>query len=87
MAYFNDMDEVIRELARVCAPGAKVGLVVGNGCFPDRVVDSDVILSRLAEAAGFRADEIMVLNNRWCTKNRVDKVGVMRESLLLWEKL
>ena len=85
-AYFNDMYDVIRELGRVCKDGAKLGIVVGNGCFPDGVVDSDVILSRIAEHHGFSAKEILVLNKRWCTRNRVEKVGITRESLLLWEK-
>ncbi len=84
-AYFSDMHEVIKELRRVCRDGAKLGIVVGNGCFPDGVVDSDVILSRMAEHAGFKASELLVLNKRWCTRNRVEKVGITRESLLLWE--
>ena len=86
VAYFSDMYEVIKELHRVCRPGAKLGIVVGNGCFPTGVVESDIILGRLAENLGFRAKEILVLNKRWCTRNRVEKVGVTRESLLVWEK-
>ena len=85
-AYFNDMHQVISELARVCRKGAMVGMVVGNGCFDDRVIDSDIILSRIAEKLGFEAKEILILNKRWCTRNRVEKVGVTRESLLVWEK-
>jgi DNA modification methylase len=86
IAYFSDMLQVIRELRRVCRKGAKLGIVVGNGCFPEGVVDSDVILSRMAEKQGFRAKEILVLNKRWCTRKRVEKVGITRESLLVWEK-
>jgi len=84
--YFTDMAQAIGEMHRVCMPGARVGMVVGNGCFPDRVVDSDIILSRLAREAGFRADRIVVLNKRWCTRKRSEKVGTIRESLLLWRK-
>jgi DNA modification methylase len=86
IAYFSDMWEVIKELYRVCRDGAKVGMVVGNGCFPEGVVDSDMILSQMAEKAGFKALEVRVLSKRNCTKNRVEKVGVTRESLLIWEK-
>jgi DNA modification methylase len=84
--YFTDMTQAIGEMYRVCRPGARIGLVVGNGCFPDRVVDSDVILCRLARSAGFRVERIIVLNKRWCTRNRTEKVGQLRESLLLWRK-
>lgn len=84
--YFVDMMQTIREMHRVCEPGARVGIVVGNGCFPDRVVESDVLLCMLAENAGFEVDRIIVLNKRWCTRKRTEKVGIARESLLLWRK-
>jgi DNA modification methylase len=86
MPYFIDMNQVISELCRVCRPGARLAIVVGNGCFPSGVVDSDIILSRMGERAGFKVNKILVLSERWCTKNRVVKVGRTRESLLLWEK-
>jgi len=85
-AYFMDMLQAIEEMYRVCKPGARVAVVVGNGCFPSGVVDSDVILSRIAESVGFRPKRILVLNKRWCTKKRTKKVGIARESLLVWEK-
>ncbi|NIO21838.1 MAG: hypothetical protein GTN76_14190 [Candidatus Aenigmarchaeota archaeon] len=86
-AYFSDMENVLKELYRVCKPGAKLGIVVGNGCFPDRVVESDILLSELAEKIGFSVEGIYVLNNRWCMRNRTEKVGRLRESLLVFEKL
>jgi len=84
--YFMDMEQSIREMFRVCKSGAKLGIVVGNGCFPDRVVESDTILCRLAEETGFEVEKMVVLNKRWCTRNRTRKVGILRESLLLWRK-
>jgi DNA modification methylase len=85
-AYFSDMEHSLSELYRVCRPGAKLAMVVGNGCFPDRVVESDILLSELAEKAGFRVEKIYVLNKRWCTRERVIKVGELRESLLVFGK-
>lgn len=85
-AYFSDMSRSLSELYRVCKPGAKLAIVVGNGCFPDRVVESDLLLSELAEKIGFKVRNIYVLNKRWCTRQRVIKVGVLRESLLVFEK-
>ena len=84
--YLVDMFQSIEEMHRVCRKGAKLGIVVGNGCFPTGVVDSDILLSRMAENLGFTVDRIAVLNKRWCTRNRTEKVGILRESLLLWEK-
>jgi DNA modification methylase len=85
-SYLADMWQSIQEMYRVMRKGGRVGVVVGNGCFPGGVVDSDLMLSRMAERSGFSVDKILVLNKRWCTKNRVEKVGITRESLLLWEK-
>ncbi|MCD6522925.1 MAG: hypothetical protein J7K68_04190 [Candidatus Diapherotrites archaeon] len=85
-AYFKDMDMVIHELYRVCKQGAKVAIVVGNGCFPDGVVESDIILSEIAESVGFAVDRIIVLNKRWCTKQRTKKIGITRESMIVLTK-
>ncbi len=86
LPYLTDMFQSIEELYRVCRKGAKLALVVGNGCFPTGVVESDILLSRMAESLGFQVDKILVLNKRWCTRNRTEKVGIARESLLLWKK-
>ncbi len=85
-AYFSDMTNVLSELYRVCREGAKLALVVGNGCFPTKVVESDILLSELAEETGFKVKKIYVLNKRWCTRKRTEKVGRLRESLLVFEK-
>jgi DNA modification methylase len=84
--YLVDMAQAVGELHRVLRPGGRAGIVVGNGCFPGGVVDSDVLLSRIAEKAGFEAERIVVLSKRWCTRRRTEKVGQMRESLLMWRK-
>ncbi len=84
--YFSDMFDAIKEIYRVSKSGAKTGLIVGNGCFPTGVVESDIILCRLAEHVGFKVKKFLVLNKRWCTRHRTEKIGIMRESLLIWEK-
>jgi len=85
-AYFSDMKQSLSELHRVCKSGAKLAIVVGNGCFPDKVVESDLLLSEQAEKIGFSVRNIYVLNERWCLRNRTEKVGRLRESLLFFEK-
>ncbi len=85
-SYTLDMWQAVSEMGRVIRKGGKAGIVIGNGCFPGGVVDSDILISNMAEKAGFCVKKIIVLNKRWCTRNRTEKVGVMRESLLIWEK-
>jgi len=86
--YFKDMDLSLKELFRVCKPGARVGIVVGNAYFPreDRIVDSDVLLADVGEEMGFKAKEILVLNKRFALQRRTIKKGVLRESLIILEK-
>jgi len=84
--YFKDMFMVLQELYRVCRHGAKVCLVTSDGCFPEGVVEVCETLSRLAERAGFRTKRMIVVNKRFCTTPARKKIGVARESLLMWER-
>ena len=85
-AYFNDIDSVLMELYRVCKKGAKLAIVIGGGCYPDRAVESDSISAELAERIGFSVNEILVARNSWCTRARTIKIGKIRESIILLEK-
>jgi hypothetical protein len=84
--YFKDMFDFLLELHRVCKPGAKVCIVTSDGCFRKGVVEVCVRLSKLAEDAGFKPKRILIVNERWCTTPSRRKLGIMRESLLMWEK-
>ncbi len=84
--YFRDMFAVIKELYRVCKHGARVCLVASDGCFPEGVIDVGETLSRLAERVGFKAKRVIVVNKRFCTTPARKKVGIARESLLMWER-
>lgn len=86
VSYFKDMEKVLQEMYRVCAPGANVALVVGNGYLPGEVVDSDIILSYMAERLGFSLEKMVVLNKRFALENRSEKVGTLRESLVWLKK-
>lgn len=84
--YFKDMLAAIRELHRVCRRGARVCMVASDGCFREGTVEVCGTLSRLAERAGFRAKRMIVVNRRFCTTPARKKIGVTRESLLMWER-
>jgi len=79
--YFNDMRKVLTEMKRVCK--GKASIVIGGGCFPDRVVEVDRSVARMAEQIGWIVDDILIARHSWCTRSRTMKVGAMRESVIL----
>lgn len=85
-AYFHDLKLCLEEMFRVLRSGGKVAIVVAGGVFPDRVVDSDVLIADLAERIGFRVEAIVAVNKRAATTRRVIKIGEARESIILMEK-
>ena len=85
-AYFKDIYSALKEMHRVCKSNAKLAIVVGGGCFPDRAVEADRIAAELAERIGFNVNNILVARNSWCTRARTIKVGQIRESIILLEK-
>jgi hypothetical protein len=84
--YFKDMHSVLSEMYRVCKDNAKVALVIGGGCYPDRAIEADKITAELAEKIGFKVNDIWVARNSWCTRARTIKVGNVRESIILLTK-
>ena len=85
-AYFSDMELCLREMYRILREGGKAALVVGQGVFPDGIVESDVLTAKLAESVGFNAEKRIVVNKRVATRERTVKIGVALESILLLAK-
>lgn len=87
-AYFSDMQKFLKEAYRVCKIGAKIAIILGNAYFPppNSPVECDTIMAGLAEQTGFQIDKIIVLNERAALRQRTEKVGVLRESMILMRK-
>jgi DNA modification methylase len=83
--YFEDMNEALKEVYRVLKKDGKAAIVVGNG-YVDGVIESDIILSYLAQQIGFRLVNIYVLNTRFALEERITKKGILRESMIILEK-
>jgi hypothetical protein len=84
--YFKDMYTALSEMYRVCKSDAKLAIVIGGGCYPDRAVEADRLTAELAEKIGFEVKNILVARNSWCTRARTIKVGKIRESVIILEK-
>ena len=84
--YFSDMWIVLKQMYRVLRDGGKIAMVVAEGIFPDRIVESDLILARMGVELGFRNPEIWIVNKRVATRDRTIKIGVARESIVFLAK-
>lgn len=84
--YFQDMWKVLKEMYRILKKNGKGAIVVAEGIFPDRIVESDLIIARLARESGFKNPSIWMVNKRIATKNRTIKIGVARESIVFIKK-
>ena len=84
--YFKDMELVIKELYRVCKPGAKLSIIVGNAYVDRKIIDVDEILAEKSEKIGFAVEKIIVLNKRFALVERTEKKGILRESAVILEK-
>lgn len=88
IAYFVDMQKVISEWFKVLAPGAKVAMVVDNVRFEGELIPVDLVLSEMAEDAGFKVKEIIVARYKGNSSQQMKKYGrvPVRESIVIWEK-
>jgi len=84
--YFNVMIDALGEMHRVLKQGGKAAVIIGGGCFPDRVVENDACFVSLAETVGFSVKEVLVARSLCCTRDRTIKIGQVRESILMLEK-
>jgi len=86
--YFEDMNLVLKELYKVCRPGAKIALVVGNVRFEGELIPVDLLLSELASDVGFRINKVIITRYKGNSSQQMGKYGRVPvcESVLIWSK-
>jgi len=85
-AYFADMEKVLENMYKSLSKNSLAFIVVAGGCFPDRVINSDEIIARIAEEKGFNLLEIIFARKIPCMKARSFFVGYAKESIVVLEK-
>lgn len=88
VGYFVDMEAVIQEWARVLAHGAKVAMVVDNVRFDGELLPVDLVLSEMAESAGFEVESIQIARYKGNSSQQMGKYErvPVRESVVIWRK-
>jgi DNA modification methylase len=86
--YFEDMNSALKELYKVCRPGAKIALVVGNVRFEGELIPVDLLLSELASDVGFGIEKVIITRYKGNSSQQMGKYGrvPVRESVLIWSK-
>ncbi|MDZ7261416.1 MAG: hypothetical protein ONB05_04850, partial [candidate division KSB1 bacterium] len=89
IGYFIDMEKAIKEWSRILAPGAQVAIVVDNVRFEGELIPVDMVLSEMAETAGFEVKEILIARYKGNSSQQMKKYGrvPVRESIAIWRKL
>jgi|Deesub1362B_J571_1020462.scaffolds.fasta_scaffold00004_493 DNA modification methylase len=85
-AYFIDMWRTLKEIHRVLKDNGDAAIIVAGGVFPDRIIESDIVIAKLGYLIGFKPRELWAVNKRVATRNRTIKIGVARESILFLSK-
>jgi len=83
--YFEDMNQVFRQMALVCHPGAKIALVVANARFHGELIPVDLLLSELAVDAGFDLERIIITRYKGNSSQQMGRFGrvPVRESIVV----
>lgn len=86
--YFIDMHKVIQEWAHVLTPGGYVAMVVDNVRFEGEMVPVDLVLSEMAEEAGFAVTEIIIARYKGNSSQQMKTYGKtpVRESIVVLER-
>jgi len=86
--YFLDMHLCLREVARVCRPGAKSAFVLGNAQYSGQPILVDEFTAELGEKVGLCCREIRTVRWRGNSSQQMGKYGrnASRESVVIFEK-
>ncbi|MHA2245925.1 MAG: hypothetical protein ACXADY_13260 [Candidatus Hodarchaeales archaeon] len=77
-AYFKDMEITFRNLKNILEPGAKIAVVIGDSCFSNVHIPTDILLCELIEPLGFMVEGIEIVRNRRSTFHKTK----LRECIL-----
>ncbi len=88
LGYFLDMEQVIKEWARILAPNSRVVIVVDNVRYDGEMIPVDLILCDMAEQIGFEISTIWIARYKGNSSQQMRKYGrvPVRESVLIWRK-
>jgi hypothetical protein len=84
--YFLDTYLCLGEIKRVCRPGARIAIVVGNAQYQGRALPVDTLVADVGEQAGLACDGVRVIRRRGNSAQQMGRFGrkPSRESIVLF---
>lgn len=88
--YFDDMENLLRNLYEKTMIGGIVAIVVGNSAYAGILVPSDLLIAEIGEKIGFNVEKIVVTRHLTTSSQQRkylhDVMNFMRESILIFRK-
>lgn len=85
-AYFADMERALENIHHSLVEGGIACINIAGACFPEQLVESDEILTKIAKQKGFKLRENILARHIQCHRDRSIKTGSVRESIIVLEK-
>lgn len=87
-SYFLDMYLSLREVERVCKPGARIAFVVGNAQYSGVRIEVDKLTAEVGEHAGLKCEKLVVARYRGNSAQQMGRFGrrLSRESVVVFTK-
>jgi len=84
--YFLDLYLALREVRRVCKPGARIAFVVGNAQYGGHPISVDELTGEVGEQAGLECEKLLVARYRGNSAQQMGKHGrnPSRESVVVF---
>jgi hypothetical protein len=90
--YFDDMFLSLKNVNKAMEMSAPCIIVVGNSCYGNTPIPTDLLLSRVAIEAGFIVEDIRVARQRFTSSQQLKTLGndglkqILRESIIILRK-
>ena len=89
-AYFNEMEQVLKNIYNNTIQGGYCVIVVGNSSYGGLAVPTDIILAEISKNIGFEVQEIIIARKNETSSQQYKKIGnlieFVRESLVILKK-